>query len=164
MVASLPWDISVFCCYGCQLFSSFSAPTWLADTETLFPEPHLVALPEVVRHLVIGAVASLMSHLDPVPVPIFSSKTTLILALNFIGGLFSFFSSFYLPHELSLVTELYWPIDCSTVCCSCLCRWIFSSHSPLESILSLPLLYIKSFPVCVHSQNAVLYHNMETSL
>lgn len=101
----------------------------------------------------IDAVAFLMSHLDPVCVPIFFSKTTLLFAPNFTGGLFSFFSPFYLAHKLSLITEFYWPNHYSTVCFSCICRMIFSSHSPLEAILSLLLLCMKSFSsMCLLSE------------
>lgn len=156
LVPSLSCNFSVFCCCSCQLFSSLPAPAWLTDTKELLLEPHLVALPEVVLLLVIGVVAFLISRLDPVPVTFFSSKATLIFAPNFLGGFFSLLSPFYLPHKWSLITELYWPIKCSTVCCSCLCRLIFSSHSPLEAIVSLHLFHIKSFSsMCFHSQNAI---------
>lgn len=105
-VSSLSYNFSVFCCCGCQLFSSPSAPAWLTDTEALLPEPHPVALPEAILLPVIGAAAFLMSHLDPVPVPIFSLETTPIFAPSFNRGLFYFFLPLLSALQFSLIIVL----------------------------------------------------------
>lgn len=97
------------------------------------------------------AVACLLSHLDPVPLSIITSKTTLIFAPNLI-----FFFNILLLSAFQVVFNTRVVLNCSNFCWTW--RLIFATYWPLDYIVGLHLFCISHFSsMCFCSQITIWY-------